>query len=153
MVHSLLIGDDQNVANWAFAAFRKVPFQYNRAYGLLDEEKKLDGAVLFHNCNGANLELSYYGANTMSVGIFRTLAKLAIAEFNPSRCTVVVSKRNKRLMKSLHRCGWKLEGVQRRYYGHLDVNRNAGVRFVLFQEQIERMAIRSTFSSELAQQG
>jgi hypothetical protein len=43
--------------------------------------------------------------------------------------------------------------VQRRYYGHLDVNRNAGVRFVLFQEQIERMAIRSTFSSELAQQG
>ena len=153
MAHSLLIGDDHNVANWAFTAYRKSPFHYNRVYGLLDTDKKLVGAVLFHNCNGANMELSYYGPKTMSVGIFRTLAKLAIAEFNPSRCTVIVSKRNKRLMASLHRCGWKLEGVQRRYYGHLDVNRNVGVRFVLFQEQIERLATRVRYNHSLEQQG
>lgn len=140
MAHSLVIGDDHNIATWVFSAYRLYPFPYNRVFGLLDTEKKLVGAILFHNFNGVNLELSYYGAKTLTVGIVRSLARLAMAEFKPARCTFVVSKRNKRLIRSLDRFGCKLEGVQRRYYGHLDTNRNTGVRFVLFQEQIERLA-------------
>jgi hypothetical protein len=153
MAHSLVIGDDHNIAAWAFAAYRKIPFLYNRVYGILDIDKKLIGAVLFHNYNGVNLEMSYYGARTLTVGIVRSLARAVICEFNPARVSVTVSKRNKTLMKSLHRCGWKLEGSQRRFYGHVDVNRNVGVRFVLFQEQIERLASGGVNNPSLEHQG
>lgn len=140
MPNSLVIGDDDRIAAWVFQAYRINPFKYNRVYGVMSQDRILVGAIILHNFNGANLELSYYGTNTLSAGIVRALSRMALTEFNPSRCTLVISKRNKRLMRSLDRFGCKLEGVQRRYYGHIDMNRNTGVRFVLFKEQIEVLA-------------
>ncbi len=124
---------------------------YDRVYGILAEDKTLVGAVMLHNFNGNNIEMSYYGYRTLSAGIVRTLCRLGIAEFNPSRCTVLVSKRNKTLMRSLDRFGFKLEGVQRRLYGDADTNRNTAVRFVLFREQIFRIASLSNSHRELGQ--
>lgn len=130
--------DDQVVAyiqkNWNWNAFK-----YDRALGLI-VNGVLKGAVLFHCYNGSNVELSYYGNGTMTAGIVRCLARFILTAFNPSRLTVLTSKRNKRYIRSFQKLGFRLEGIQRCYYGHRDCNRNAAVRFVMFRSRISDIA-------------
>lgn len=140
MSHGLLIGGDKQIAEWAFSTFSRFPMPVDRAYGVVSKEGALKGAILFQNFNGNNVELSYYGENTLSAGIVRSIARAIIAEFNAARLTVVTSKRNKRLMRALKRLGFKEEGTQRRFYGHRDCVKNTGVRFVIFHEEICRVA-------------
>ena len=140
MAYGLLIGEDQAVASWAFSTFNYFPTHVDRGYGVIGPDKTLKGAILLQNFNGTNVELSYYGPNTLSAGIVRAIARAIIAEFNAARLTVVTSKRNKRVMKALSRFGFAIEGSQRRYYGHRDCTRNTGVRFVMFHEKICRLA-------------
>lgn len=136
----LLIGEDQAIADWAFKAYRLFPTQINRALGIV-EDGKVKGAILFQSYNGNNVEVSYYGQNTLSSGIIRSIAHILLTDFNASRVTVVTSKRKKRLIKSLMRLGFRLEGVQRCYYGLIDTPKNTGVRFVMFREKIEEISI------------
>lgn len=153
MAHGLIIGNDNVIAQWAFAQFNLYPMAFNRAFGIIDKDKKIVGAILLQNFNGVNLELSYYGPNTLTSGIVRSLARIGIAQFNATRVTVVTSKRNRRLMQSLSRFGFKLEGVQRCFYGAEDTRRNTGVRFVMFREQIERIAAGPTKDTTLIKEG
>ena len=140
MACGLLLGQDELVANWAFAQWSLHPTRVDRGLGVMGRDGRICGAILLQNFNGTNIELSYYGPRTLSVGIVRSIARSVILEFNAARVTVVTSKKNRRLMRSLSRFGFKLEGSQRRYFGHKDCSRNVGVRFVLFREQIERLA-------------
>src|SRR6202790_4989427 len=118
MANGLLLGENERVAAWAFETFGYFPTPVNMAIGIIHPEKGLVGAILLQNFNGTNLELSYYGANTVTAGIVKTIAKIVIHEFNASRLTVVTSKRNHRIIKALPRFGFRLEGAQRRFYGH-----------------------------------
>jgi RimJ/RimL family protein N-acetyltransferase len=140
MAAGLLLGQDEIVAAWAFAQWGLHPTKVDRGFGVIGKDGKIHGAILLQNFNGTNIELSYYGPRTLSPGIVRSIARTVILEFNAARVTVVTSKKNKRLMRSLSRFGFKLEGSQRRYFGQRDCSRNTGVRFVLFCEQIERLA-------------
>lgn len=135
----LLIGSDEMVARHFLEPRGQMFFKYDRAFGILRDEK-LVGTILIHGFNGSNLELSYYGEGTMTAGVIRFLAKYGVKTFDPSRCTVITSKRNRRFIKSLQRLGFKLEGTQRCYYGKKDIIRNTGVRFVMFREQIDALA-------------
>lgn len=139
MPSGLMIGDDLAVAAWTFQTFKLYPTMINRAFGLV-RDGKLVGSILLQNFNGVNVELSYYGPMTLSLGIVRSIAKVVLTEFNAARVTVVTSKKNKRLMKSIQRMGFKLEGTQRCYFGARDCARSTGVRFVLFRERIEKIA-------------
>jgi hypothetical protein len=140
MAYGLLLGEDKNVAAWAFSTFNRFPMPVDRAIGLISPVGDLKGAVLFQHFNGINVEMSYYGPNTLSAGIVRSIARVIITEFKAARLTVVTSKRNKRLMKALTRLGFSLEGSQRRFFGHRDCTRNTGVRFVAFHEKICKVA-------------
>ena len=148
MANGLLLGDDARVAAWAFDVFQRYPTVVNRALGVLDHNKNLVGAILLQNFNGTNIELSYYGPRTLSAGIARSIAKIVALEFNAARCTVVTSKKNKRLMRVLQRFGFCLEGSQRCYFGHRDCSRNTGIRFVLFRDKIDKMARIETVMPE-----
>lgn len=139
MTVGLLVDCDEQVAQHFSASYGVPLFKYDRALGLI-RDGKLVGTVLFSNWNGYHVELSYYGKKTMTAGVIRALAQYGIKHFNPSRATVITSKRNKRFIRALMRIGFKLEGVQRRYYGADDTNRNAGVRFVMFRDRIEEIA-------------
>lgn len=139
MPNGLLVGEDNLVASWVYQTWGLFPMRIDRAYGILGGNG-LKGAILLHNFNGTNLELSYYGPRSLTPGIARAIAKAVVAEFNAARVTVVTSKKNKRLMRAILKFGFKLEGAQRRYYGHQDCNRNTGVRFVMFREQIDKIA-------------
>lgn len=143
MSHGLLYGADQHVIKWCFdwQEWKLLkPMRFDGALGLVGPDKTLKGAVLLHGYNGNDIHISYFGANTLSPGIVRSIFQYIIAEFDPARVTVVVSKRNKRLIRSCQRFGFRLEGAQRCYYGKVDCIRNTGVRMVAFREQIERWA-------------
>lgn len=140
MANGLLIGKDELVAAWAFAKWGLHPTKVDRGFGVVTKDGIIRGAILLQNFNGTNIELSYYGPRTLSLGIVRSIARVIVAEFNAARVTVVTSKKNRRLMRSLQRWGFRLEGAQRRYYGHRDCARSTGVRFVMFREEIDKIA-------------
>lgn len=139
MTRGLLLGADALVAAWAFKEHNKTPMLVDRAIGIV-EDNQIVGAALFHSYNSVNAELSYYGKNTFTVGIMRSLARIALTELNLSRCTVIVPKRPSFLLKRLPKFGFRFEGVQRRYYGPTDASRHTGCRFVAFREDLEKLA-------------
>ena len=98
---------------------------------------------MFSSYNGVNAELSYYGKNTITVGIIRAVAKIALYELHLARCTVIVPKRPSFLLKKLVKFGFRYEGVQRRQYGPTDSSRHTGCRFVVFKEDMEKLAAES----------
>src|SRR5882672_3075286 len=105
----LLVDDDQIVAKWAYSTFNIYEQPINKAYGIVDTNGKLLGAILFQNFNGVNIELSYYGPRTLSSGIVRIIARTVLGHFKAGRLTVVTSRRNKRLIRALIKIGFRLE--------------------------------------------
>ncbi len=138
----LLFEYDDKIAKWAFETWKMPSMSYDKAIGLVDNKNgKLVGAVVFQCWNGFNVELSYYGlGHTLSAGIARCLARYVLFTFNVSRVTVSTRRKNRTLMRSLQRIGFKLEGAQHRFYGYRDCNRNTAIRFVMFRERIEQLA-------------
>lgn len=146
----LLVGCDVAVAQWLFDLAKSPAFGYDKALGLVDDEGNLSGAFLLHGWNGYNVELSYYGRGALRSGIVRCLAVYILHTFDPSRLTVTVSKRSKKLFRSLQKFGFRLEGTQRRYYGKRDCARNVGIRLVMFREIIEQLARVGAENNEAA---
>src|SRR5258708_9480746 len=92
MTKGLLLGCDAQVAAWAFCVHNKIPLHVDRAFGVV-EDGQLVGAALFSSYNTVNAEFSYYGKSSLTVGIIRALARIALYEFRLARCTVIVPKR------------------------------------------------------------
>ncbi len=149
MATGLLVDQDEYVAKCLFEHYKWPRFNYDKALGLINEEHKLVGAVLFSNYNGHNVEISYFGAKTMRLGIIRCLARYLLVQFDPSRVTAITSKKNRVFIRGLQKIGFKLEGVQRRHYGQADINRNVGVRFVMFREQLEKLGHVGKYAVEV----
>lgn len=139
MATGLLFDSDKMVADWLFAKYNQRRYSYDRCLGLV-RDGTLCGAVLFHNWNGANVEISYYGKDTMTPGVIRCLAMYILDTFDPSRVTAMISKRNKHFIKGMLRLGFKVEGTQRCYYGKRDCIRNIAIRLVMFREALELIA-------------
>jgi RimJ/RimL family protein N-acetyltransferase len=140
MPTGLLFECDEQVAKWTYSYWNAFALPYNKAIGLVDNEGNLIGGVLFQNWNGPNIELSYYGEKTMTPGIVRAIARVALNEFDVARITALTSKKNRRFIRGLFKLGFRLEGMQRCFYGKRDCNRNTAVRCVAFREQIEKVA-------------
>lgn len=139
MTKGILLDCDEHVATWAYTTYNRFPVKADRAIGIV-EDGKLIGAVIFSSYNSMNAELSYYGKNTATVGIIRAIARIALTDLRLARCTVIVPKRPSYLLRKLTRFGFRYEGVQRRYYGPTDASKFMGCRFVLFREDIEKLA-------------
>ena len=132
--HGLLFGHDIPVAHWAWNTFKLVPMPLDAAIGIV-RANHLIGAAIFQNYSGFNVELSYYGPQTFSAGIAKSLACYAVDRFNIDRLTMRTNRKNSSILKMFHRFGFKYEGVQHRYYGPFG---DAAV-FVLFREDLERI--------------
>ena len=139
MTAGVLIGMDEQVAAWAFKAYNRAPMHVDKAIGVV-ENNQLIGAALFTSYNTVNVECSYYGKRTLTAGIIRCLAKIALFELRIVRCTIIVPKRPSFLLRKLPKFGFRFEGVQRRNYGAEDIAKNTGCRFVIFREDIEKLA-------------
>jgi hypothetical protein len=139
-MYGLLVGHDKEVAAWAFSTYQMKPMPVDAAIGIVDESGTLRGAALYQSYNGFNVEFSYYGRRTLTLGIIRSLARIAIVQFNPSRVSVSVNRRSRFLTHHLPKLGFKLEGAARCFYGYDDKARNTAIRFVLFRRQLNKMA-------------
>ncbi len=139
-MRGLLIDADAYVANWAYSTYNKVPMHVDRGIGIV-EDGQLVGAALFTCYNTMNADFSYYGRMTLTPGIVRSLARIALYELRLSRCTVIVPKRPAYLLKKLHKFGFRYEGVQKRFYGPTDASKYVGCRFVAFREDLEKLAV------------
>lgn len=139
MAKGLLLDCDAQVSAWAFHTYNRIPMHIDRALGVV-EDGQLVGAALFSSYNSVNAELSYYGKNTVTVGIVRALARIALYELHLARCTVIVPKRPSFLLKKLAKFGFRYEGVQRRHFGPTNSPRHTGCRFVVFREDMEKLA-------------
>ena len=132
--HGLLFGHDQAVAVWCWNEYRLTPMPVNAAIGVV-RANKLIGAAILQNFSGHNVELSYYGPQTFSAGIAKTLARYIVERFSVDRLTMRTNRKNTNILKMFQRFGFKFEGVQHRYYGPFG---DAAV-FVLFREDLERI--------------
>jgi hypothetical protein len=135
----LLLNNDAMVAEYLFKYHVTPRMNYDAAIGILTDGI-LAGGVLLQSWNGFNVELSYYGRGTLTHGVIRCLARIVVSGLNPSRVTVTVNRKNRMLMRGVRKLGFVLEGTQRRFYGDQDINRNIGVRFVMFRERLEALA-------------
>ncbi len=138
-MRGVLLDADAYVAAWAFQTHNRVPMHMDRAIGIV-EDGKLVGAAMFSSYNTVNAEFHYYGKATLSRGIVRVLSKIALYELRLSRLTIIVPKRPSYLLKKLHKFNFRYEGVQRRYYGPTDADKYKGCRFVMFREDMLRLA-------------
>lgn len=142
MSTGLLFDADQRVEDYLFSKY-PFKFKYDRAIGLVDNNCNIVGGVFLHSYNGHNVDISYYGKNTMTLGVIRTLAQFIIKTFDASRLTAVTNKRNKQFVRALQKIGFKMEGAQRCYYGKQDTTRNTGIRLVLFRDKLDVLAKRT----------
>jgi hypothetical protein len=138
-MRGLLLGSDDFVTAWAFQTHNKMLIHVDRAFGIV-ENNQIIGAALFSCYNYYNAELSFYGKNSITRGIVKDLAKIALYELRLARCTVIVPKRPTFLIKKMEKYHFRFEGIQRRYYGPTDSARDTGCRFVVFREDMLRLA-------------
>lgn len=142
MAKGLLFGADHHVAVWAWRTFNRRAMSIDRAVGIV-ADGQIIGAAIWQNFNGHNVDLSYYGPYTLTVGIVRNLACFTLDQFDPSRVTVMTAKTNKHIAQFLQHIGAQYEGVSRCYYGSSGRAATA-MRYAMKRKLIEKLAGRST---------
>ena len=130
---TLVTGNDGLIANWTYQKFGVVCTKVDLAVGIL-EDKALVGAAFFQAHNGPDIELSYYGPKTVTLGVARGIAKIAIDHFGVSRITVRTTKDNE-MMKNVEKLGFVYEGIRHQAYGEEDA-----VMYGLFGKKLARLA-------------
>lgn len=131
---TFIFGHDAEIAQWAFSTFNMRPSHYEMAIGILTDGK-LVGAVLWQAFSGHDIEISYYGPRTMTLGIARTCARIAIDHFGVSRVTARTSRKNKTMTRGIKKIGFEYEGVRRHAYGDQDA-----IMYGLYGKNLARLA-------------
>jgi len=113
------IGRDDEIATWAFDTFKFYPTHYVMAVGIV-EDQKLVGAAMFHAHSGPDVEISYYGPNTLTLDVVKGLAKIAVEHLGVSRVTARTSRSNKVMTRGIKKLGFEFEGIRHCGYGNQD---------------------------------
>lgn len=124
---------------WNGERFIRTPMAINKAVGIIDNQnRQLIGGAIFDQFNSYNVELSYYGPNTLTPGIIRSLAWIALNSFNPTRVSMRTSVNNTDIIRGLKKLGFMQESIERDCFGR---GKDAA-RLVIFRDQIERLYSR-----------
>lgn len=114
---NLLFGHDKTVADWASKQFGSPLRNWYFALGVIDSAGALVGAASFHDFNGSNIELCWYGPGAMTPTILRGLMKFAFIDLKCARVTARTPRQNKAVTRALPRFGFNCEGVAKHYFG------------------------------------
>jgi RimJ/RimL family protein N-acetyltransferase len=133
---NLVLGHDKTVADWAGEKFGVTIHPGYIAWGVIDGEGTLTGAIVLHNfMKHGNMEMAMVGA-VMRPGILRTLARYVFGQLGCTRCTARTARSNVLVRKMLPRAGFQFEGVQKMWYG--PNKSDDALVFVLFPKNAER---------------
>ena len=130
----LVCGNDGLIAQWAFDMFGVVCTKVDLAVAII-EDKQIVAAAFFQAHNGPDVELSYYGPGTMTLGVVKGLAKIAVDHFGVSRVTARTAKSNKEAARGFRKIGFVFEGVRHCGYGNEDA-----VMYGLFGHKLAHLA-------------
>lgn len=131
---TFLYNNDPAVARWTFEKFQIKPTSYEMAMGIIDNGE-LVGSVIWHAYNGNDIEISYYGPKTMTLGLARTCARIAVDYFGVSRVTARTAKNNKAMTRGVRKIGFEYEGIRHNAYGEHDA-----VMYGLYGKNLARLA-------------
>lgn len=132
---TLVLGRDVEIAAWAFKTFGFHPTQYCMAVGIAAPEDGLVAACLFHAHNGPDVELSYYGPNTLTLDLVKKIAKVAVEVLGVSRITARTSRSNKTMTRGIKKIGFEYEGIRKCGYGSQDA-----VMYGLYGKNLAKLA-------------
>jgi len=132
---NLVLGHDAEIASWAFHTFNFHPTQFCMAIGIAEPTKGLVAACLFHAHNGPDVELSYYGPNTLTLDLVKRIAKIAVEVLGVSRITARTSRSNKTMTRGIKKIGFEYEGIRKCGYGSQDA-----VMYGLYGKNLARLA-------------
>jgi RimJ/RimL family protein N-acetyltransferase len=134
LMKQLLFGHDEEIARWTADTFRIPNGRCDMAIGIV-EDGVLKGSIMWHAYRGHDIEISYYGPRTMTLGIARTCAKIAMDHFGVSRVTARTARSNKTMTRSVKKIGFEYEGISHHGYGEQDA-----VMFGLYGKNLARLA-------------
>ncbi len=130
----LVADQDGMFAEWTFQTFNQPRHHYELCLGIIDEGK-LVGSVMWEAYRGYDIEISYYGPNTMTLGIARACARMAMDYFGVSRVTARTSRANKVMTRGIKGIGFEYEGVCHKGYGDQDA-----IIYGLYGHKLARLA-------------
>ena len=130
----LLFGHDNEIAQWTANTFNMPTGHYEMVIGILDDGL-LKGSIMWHAYRGHDIEISYYGPQTMTLGIARTCAKIAMDHFGVSRVTARTARSNKTMTRGVKKIGFEYEGISHHGYGDQDA-----IMFGLYGKKLARLA-------------
>jgi len=130
----LVTGNDALVVDWTWRNFGVLCTKVDLAIGIV-ENKEMVGAAVFQAHNGPDIELSYYGPGTITLGIAKELARIAVDHFGVSRVTVRTARANKALARGYRKMGFVFEGIRHCAYGEQDA-----VMYGLFGNNLAKLA-------------
>lgn len=136
----ILYGQDLAVAAWCFKNWRIVPQFINRAFGIIEPETQtLHGGFLFSHFNGVNVELSIYSNVAPTAGMVKSMARYCLDDLKVERVTIIVPFDSK-LIRHIEYAGGEREAEMMRFFGRTDRPEHIALQYVLFAEQIARLA-------------
>ncbi len=133
----LATGNDEIINAWTLNRFGARNVNSNMALAIFDQ-KQIVGSVFFHAHNGPDIELSYFGPQTLTRGLWKEICRIALDHFGVSRITIRTPKNNKTVTRGIHKLGFVHEGVRHDGYG---IGRHA-VMFGLYGKKLQRGAGR-----------
>ena len=132
----LLYGHDKEVADWASKQFGWPLRNWYFAVGIVDNAGTLCGAASFHDLNGSNGEICFYGPGALRPSLVRELMRFAFDGMKLHRLTAKTPRQNRQVIRALPKLGFRMEGVLKHYYG--PVKRYDAVVFGLLEKDARR---------------
>lgn len=129
-------GNDSLINAWTHEKFGVRNFNADMALAIIDGPQ-LVGSVYFHAYNGFDIELSYFGPQTLTLGLLRSICRIALDTFGVSRITVRTPANHKQMKRKIHKLGWVFEGVRHNGYGETDA-----IMYGLYGRNLARLAGR-----------
>lgn len=135
---TLITGQDEAVAAWAFKTWGCQPFHVDLAIGLANDDGELVGAFAFSGYNGSDAEVHALAPGELTRRVVRAIMGIALFQLDLNRLTVRTRKES--MARGVLKLGAVYEGKIRRLYGPTDSDEDAGRQFVFFRETIQKLA-------------
>lgn len=113
----LVVDEDPRVAEWAQDRLGPLLFTAFRAFGVEGSGGALCGAMLFHDYNGSNIEITIYGPGCINRRFIRYAFDYAFRVNRAARLTARTRRSNARMRKMLPKLGFIYEGTSKQYFG------------------------------------
>ena len=133
----LVFGHDATIADWVEKKFGYPLSRWDKAVGVIDKSGTLVGGAVFRDWNGFNIEIAYYGPNSVTRSVFLGLTKFCFDELKVTRITARTLRQNKIVNQGLPRLGFRFEGVSKRYFG--PYKKHDAINYSLLKSDYDRL--------------